>query len=126
MREIKFRGYNRKREMWLYGSYILNRGHHFIAPDEFAEGKTWEDYEVEEDSIGQFTGVCDCDLEPIYEGDLLISLTFGMDFLFEVVYEAPRFCVKHKDVGTFFINDTRQWKAVGNVHDGIDVEGGEV
>ena len=123
MRQIKFRGFNRKREMWLNGSYILNRGHHFVAPDEFAEGKSWEDYEVEEDSIGQFTGVCDCDLEPIYEGDLLMSLMLGETF--EVVYIAPRFCVKNEDFGTLFINDTKQWKVVGNVHDSIDVEGGE-
>lgn len=123
MRQIKFRGYNRKREMWLNGSYILNRGHHFIAPDEFAEGKSWEDYEVEEDSIGQFTGVCDCDLEPIYEGDLLMSLMLGETF--EVVYIAPRFCAKNEDLGTFFINNTKQWKVVGNVHDGIEEKGGE-
>jgi hypothetical protein len=123
MRQIKFRGYNRKREMWLNGSYILNRGHHFIAPDEFAEGKIWEDYEVEEGSIGQLTGVCDCDMEPIYEGDLLISLMLGETF--EVVYEAPRFCVKNEDFGTLFINDTKQWKVVGNVHDSIEEEGGE-
>ena len=123
MRQIKFRGFNRKREMWLNGSYILNRGHHFIAPDEFAEGKSWEDYEVEEGSIGQLTGVCDCGLEPIYEGDLLMSLMLGETF--EVVYIAPRFCVKNEDLGTFFINDTKQWKVVGNVHDGIEEKGGE-
>ncbi len=58
-RLIKFRGYNKKNEKWLYGSYILNRGHHFVAPDEFAEGRTWEDYEVEEDSIGQLVGLTD-------------------------------------------------------------------
>lgn len=37
MRTIKFRGYNKKNSAWLYGSYILNRGAHFVAPDEFAE-----------------------------------------------------------------------------------------
>lgn len=52
LRKIVFRGFNKKRGIWLYGNYILNRGAHFIAPQEFADGKTWEDYEVEEESIG--------------------------------------------------------------------------
>lgn len=75
LRKIVFRGYNKKRGEWLYGSYILNRGAHFIAPDEFADGKTWEDYEVTLESIGQFVYSTYVTKEKrvvdIYDGDIL-------------------------------------------------------
>ena len=71
MREIKFRGFNTKNNQWLYGSHILNRGKHFVAPDEFADGKTWEDYEVVPESVGQFTGLHDKNGNEVYEGDVV-------------------------------------------------------
>lgn len=73
MREIKFRGFNTKNNQWLYGSHILNRGKHFVAPDEFADGKTWEDYEVEEESIGQYADNTDSKGDDLYEGDVIMS-----------------------------------------------------
>ena len=68
-RQIKFRGYNLKNKKWIYGYYFVNRGKHFIADDGLAApGATWEDFEVDSESVGQyvcttFTGV------DIYEGD---------------------------------------------------------
>ena len=56
MRTIKFRGYNRNNEKWLYGFYLQNRGQHFVCPDEFATGKSWEDYEIKPETLGQYTG----------------------------------------------------------------------
>lgn len=81
MREIKFRGFNRKNNVWLYGFYLqkrwssessaesdsstaesrqssakASRGAHFIVPDEFADGKSWDDYEIDPATLGAVHG----------------------------------------------------------------------
>ena len=71
MRTIIFRGFNKKNKQWLYGFYLQNRGAHFVCPDEFAHGKTWDDYEVEPNTVGQFTGLTDMYDNEIYEGDVV-------------------------------------------------------
>ena len=99
LRTIKFRGFNKKRGIWLYGNYILNRGAHFIAPQEFADGKPWEDYEVEEESIGQYTGLVDNKGREIFEGDIIGH----EDSTYKGVIEW------HQN-GYFFINDSWEKK----------------
>lgn len=84
MREIKFRGFNHKNNVWIYGFYLQNRGEHFVCPDEFANGKSWEDYEIDPDSLGQFTGLKDKKGADIFE-------KCELDNKYIVVYKAPSF-----------------------------------
>ncbi len=84
MREIKSRGFNHKNNVWIYGFYLQNRGKHFVCPDEFANGKSWEDYEIDPDSLGQFTGLKDKKGNEIFE-------KCELDNKYIVVYKAPSF-----------------------------------
>ena len=71
-RKIIFRGYNLKNKKWLYGYYLVNRGKHFIAEEGLQPpGMTWEDFEVDPESVGQFTDMISREGDEIYEGDIL-------------------------------------------------------
>lgn len=73
-RQIIFRGYNRKNNKWLYGYYLVNRGQHFICPEGIANPlASWEDFVVEEESVGQWTGCADARNKKVYEGDVVLG-----------------------------------------------------
>lgn len=74
-RVILFRGWNKKNKKWIYGYYCVNRGEHFIAPDEFVNPlASYEDYVVDADTVGQFTGIKDKKGKKIFEGDIIIEV----------------------------------------------------
>ena len=73
-REILFRGWNKKNKKWIYGYYLVNRGEHFISPDEFVNPlASYEDYVIDADTVGQYTGMKDTNGVKIFEGDIIES-----------------------------------------------------
>jgi hypothetical protein len=73
-REILFRGWNKKNKKWLYGYYFAYRGYHFISPDDKVNPlDTYEDYVVDADTVGQYTGMKDAKGVKIFEGDVIES-----------------------------------------------------
>lgn len=65
MREIKFRGFNG--EKWLYGNLDID----YKTKQATISDDRWWRHPVRFDTVGQFTGMYDCDGHEIYEGDIL-------------------------------------------------------
>ena len=148
MRTIKFRGFNAKNNQWLYGSHIINRGKNFVAPDEFADDKTWEDYEVEPETIGEFTGLHDKNGKEIYEGDILLWTRKNVHIEGRPLQDFSNKCIVYYDndkcafqfrcklrcgacVGCLDFDDDRADESfvevIGNIHDNPELieKGGE-
>ena len=121
-REILFRGWNKKNKKWLYGYYCVNRGEHFIAPDEFVNPlASYEDYVVDADTVGQYTGLKDVNNKEIFEGDIVIignnlkAIVIWFNGSFRFQDELSSKATYFEDIGAIMRDYDVQ--IIGNIHE---------
>jgi uncharacterized phage protein (TIGR01671 family) len=104
MRTIKFRGKRIDNEEWVYGYYYmypLNKNpindHHYIVNHEWEPifgGYLDKRYQIDPDTLGQFTGFKDSKGTEVYENDIIY-----------VVYADKKYFIKYED-GSFNLYHT--------------------
>lgn len=114
MREIKFRGKSLNTKRWVYGD-LQHKGK-----------RTFIEYEVNPDTVGQFTGLKDDNGTEIYESDI-VEMDFSGNYDKEVrkvvydEYEAA-FLLEDKDLYAILVttsvhNTLCHMYVIGNIYD---------
>ena len=126
-REILFRGWNKKNKKWLYGYYFAYRGYHFISPDVLKDLSTpLDEYLVDADTVGQYTGLKDAKGVKIFEGDIIEG--FGCRHILLYNDRVARFVATIEEVSYTKCGIDQRWidefgkVVVGNVHENKELK----
>lgn len=118
-RIIKFRGKDIEHHKWVYGSLIVwPDGETYIADSGKAGDIVLRREEVDPDTVGQFTGLCDAQGKEIYEGDIL-RMSYRKDDLGVVKWRNEKSAFTIQEMGKlrwWYLMD-RKDEIVGNIHD---------
>ena len=118
-RIVKFRGKRLTDGKWIYGDFFRNRRKAFITTDEIVCNPlaSPSDYEVDPDTVGQFTGLRDREGKEIFEGDIVrTSVSKNGIALVEWHCEHAAFVVHMKGSDQWY-HLYKGYEKIGNIHD---------
>lgn len=124
-REIKFRGKDFLKEEWVYGDLVKTKN--FVAIKK-TNGDYFRPTQVSPNTVGQYTGLKDCNDKEIYEGDIVKGVSHKSDSCISelIPFDVIGVVGYHKEYQTLEVS-TRQaslhievaikGEVIGNIHD---------
>lgn len=129
IREIKFRGKDIETGEWLYGYLVqpIGQDPSIYVQDVKTEGVASFFVDVEESTVGQFTGLLDKNGNEIYEGDIVVRHFTDGDETYVCTYIEEYACfafdrdVKFGEYYYFQKIDSPKLQIIGNIHDNPEI-----
>lgn len=123
-REIKFRGRRKNGGSWIYGDLCRQELTTCIFPQDAYD--SYNNYIVDESTVGQYTGLKDKNGVEIYEGDIIMSNASTREpIYYDIFYNEDQaaFCAGLDGERFSLFGVRKQWidafgkVVVGNIHD---------
>ena len=136
MKIIKFRGKQINIDEWVYGHLFYGKNEQgqdeafivsldYYCRDGLIDLNTCASWQVDIETVGQYTGLKDKNGKEIYEGDIVKALISGRWFVGKVVYEHSGFTIdvtSNKELEFGRRGIIEHWtEIIGNVFDNPDL-----
>lgn len=136
MREILFRGKRCDNDMWVEGFYCClydSKGNEscriYTGYAETDCGDFYPDwFEVDPETVGQYTGLKDKNGKKIFEGDIVRYGDTVHKVVFEQRNDTAHFGLVYSDIETLpfdYYQDLKQIEIIGNIHDNPELLEGD-
>lgn len=128
MMEILFRGKRTNNGDWVYGDFAHGNERKSLRDSIFvydSETQSFNDYEINPSTLGQYTGLTDKNGKRIFDGDIvkaqdeILGSPFCDGMIGKVVYDEAAYFVEPKDPmnSQWLYDECAVYEIIGNIHD---------